>query len=318
MEEQGRILSLSGGLYTVKTDSDTLLCFARGAFRRERIHPVVGDLVVIDREANVSAEEKKRGARGLITKILPRKNVLIRPPIANLDTLFLVASVKDPEPSTVNIDKLLSICVHHGIKPVLVFTKKELDTKASEALTKLYRNAGFDAVCVTKEEVEICRELLYPLLEGQICALAGASGVGKSTLANFLFPFLSAETGCLSEKTMRGRHTTRQTTLYEVTSVLNKEEPVYIADTPGFSLLDFERFFFMEKSDLVFSYPEFTAHLGHCKYTKCSHRTEDGCKILEAVRCGLIAESRHSSYRELYAELEKTKDWELDKKKTHR
>ena len=318
MNEQGRILSHTGGLYTVKTKRDAILCFAKGAFRRNGISPVAGDLVYIDTEEKIGNKELEKGARGVITEILPRKNVLIRPPLANLDTLFLVAAVKDPDPVLLSIDKLLAITRHNDIETVLVFTKKELDEQRAEKLCNLYRNAGFSAFAVSNLEEDESRRLLYPCIRGTICAMAGASGVGKSTLINTLFPFLAAKTGSLSEKNQRGKHTTRQSTLYDISSLLQRNEPVYVADTPGFSLLDFDRFFFMEKEDLAFAFPEFEPLLGTCKYTKCTHQTEDGCKILEAVEHGEIAKSRHESYLALLRELNKTKSWELDKKKTRR
>ena len=314
MQEQGRILSLSGGLYTVKTENDLVYCTAKGSFRRDGMSPVAGDLVLIERE---KADEDGT-AKGRIDEILPRKNVLIRPPLSNLDTLFLVAAVKDPEPSFISIDKMLSIAKHNDIQAILVFTKKELDPKRADELCQIYKNAGFQSFAVSNTDEEETRNAIYPAIKGQICALAGASGVGKSTLINTLFPMLSAETGKISEKTSRGKHTTRQSTLYDISSLLGKDTPTYLADTPGFSLLDFDRFFFMEKEDLAFSFPEFEDYLGTCKYTKCTHRTEDGCAIVNAVSEGKIAKSRHESYGILYEELSKTKFWELDKKKTRR
>ncbi len=317
MTETGRILSLSGGLYTVKTENGIVFCSAKGSFRKENTSPVAGDLVLIERE-ETAKNDSDGNDQGRIDEILERKNVLIRPPLANLDTLFLVAAVKDPEPSLISIDKLLAIAKHNGIHAVLVFTKKELAPEKADALCKTYQKAGFPAFAVSKLEEEETRSLLYPAIRGTVCALAGASGVGKSTLINTLFPFLSAETGVISEKTSRGKHTTRQSTLYDISHILNKEEPIYVADTPGFSLLDFERFFFMEKEDLAYAFPEFEEHLGTCKYTKCTHRTEEGCRIVEAVRDGRIATSRHESYQVLYDELSRTKAWEKDKKKTRR
>ncbi len=302
----------------MKTKTDTVFCSAKGAFRKEKISPVAGDLVLIQRENAENNQNSEEPKNGVISEILPRKNVLIRPPLANLDTLFLVAAVKDPEPVLLSIDKLLSIATHNEIEVVLVFTKKELDEEKANELCKLYQKAGFSAFAVTNLEKEETKSLLYPCIKGEVCAVAGASGVGKSTLLNTLFPFLSAETGALSEKTQRGKHTTRQSTLYDISSLLNKESEVYVADTPGFSLLDFERFFFMKKEDLPFSFPEFEPHLGKCKYTKCTHQTEDGCKILEAIENGEIAKSRHESYCTLYQDLNKTRDWETDKKKTRR
>lgn len=317
IQKEGRVLSVTGGLFAVKCEKETVFCSAKGIFRKEKISPVAGDLVLIQCEEKSEAIEEKREG-GVIVKILPRKNVLIRPPLANLDTLFLVAAVKDPEPVLLSIDKLLAIARHNEIEVVLAFTKKELDEKKAAELCELYRRAGYSAFAVTSLQKEEARSLIYPCIRGTVCAVAGASGVGKSTLLNTLFPFLSAETGALSEKTQRGKHTTRQSTLYEISDLLGLEREVYVADTPGFSLLDFERFFFMKKEDLPFSFPEFEPYLGKCKYTKCTHQTEDGCKIVEAVACGDMAKSRHESYCTLYQELQKTRDWETDKKKTRR
>ncbi len=318
MEEKGRIIGLSGGLYTVKCSSETVICYAKGAFRRGDISPMVGDLVMVSQDENMDQKEKRRGARGLITKILPRKNALIRPPLANLDTLFLVTAVKDPEPVLLSLDKLCAIARHNEIEAVPVFTKKELDPCRAEKLVSLYRKAGFPAVAVTNLDGEEAKKLLYPRIQGTLCAMAGASGVGKSTLINTLFPVVEAETGLLSQKTQRGKHTTRQSTLYDISHLIGSDSTKYVADTPGFSLLDFERFFFMEKEDLAFAFPEFEPLLGQCKYTKCTHRTEEGCRILEEVEMGSIAKSRHESYVQLYTELNKTKAWETDKKKTRR
>ena len=193
--EEGRILSLSGGLYTVKTDRDTILCFAKGSFRRGDTSPTPGDRVEITREEGIGKKETSLGARGLITRILPRKNVLIRPPLANLDTLFLVAAVKEPEPVLLSIDKLLAIAMQNDIQAVLVFTKKELNPKRAEELVLTYQKAGFPAFAVSKLEETTTKELLYPCIDGTVCAMAGASGVGKSTLITPFSPALPQKRG---------------------------------------------------------------------------------------------------------------------------
>jgi ribosome biogenesis GTPase len=314
MKEQGRILSLSGGLYTVKTPAGLCYCRAKGAFRKEGLHPTTGDLVLVETEHST----EKKDDQGQIVQILDRKNILIRPPLANLDTLFLVVAAKDPDPVLLSIDKMLSIARHNEIRAVLVFTKRELDPEGAKELCARYRSSGFDAVCVSKEDPRDMQEQIFPFMQGTICALAGASGVGKSSLLNSLFPSLSAEIGRLSDKTHRGRHTTRQSTLYPISTYLGREEEIYLADTPGFSLLDFQRFFFMKTEDLAFTFPEFEPFLGNCQFSKCTHRKEVGCRILEELEKGHIARSRHENYVALYEELSRTKNWELGKKKTRR
>ena len=184
----------------MQTEREKIPCHAKGAFRKDGMSPVAGDVVTIRRETGENKESELTEARGLIEMIEARKNVLIRPPLANLDTLFLVSSVKDPVPVLLSLDKMLSIARHNGIQAVLVFTKKELDPCGAEELVALYRKAGFDAVSVTQGEPEETRNAIYPLIRGTVCAAAGASGVGKSTLINTLFPFLNTETGSISQK----------------------------------------------------------------------------------------------------------------------
>ncbi len=200
MEEKGRIIGLSGGLYTVRCDTQTLVCYAKGSFRRGEMSPMVGDVVTVSLDAKLDKKEERMGARGLITQILPRKNALIRPPLANLDTLFLVTAVKDPDPILLSLDKLCAIARHNGIEAIPVFTKKELDPEKADELVRIYCRAGFSAVAVTSLDKEEAKELLYPKIQGTLCAMAGASGVGKSTLIITLFPIIGAQTGLLSQK----------------------------------------------------------------------------------------------------------------------
>lgn len=308
-EEEGIVIGLTGGLYSVYAGKKTLSCRARGAFRNQQISPVVGDRV------SVRFEEEQKNA--VITQIRERKNLLIRPPLANLDTLFLVSAARDPEPDLTLLDKLSAIAVNSAIHAVFVFTKSELDPDQADRLVSLYRGAGFDAFRVTRENEKEARDLLLPAISGSVCALAGASGVGKSTLIHTLFPTLFPEAGEISRRSGRGRHTTRASSLYPIPELSQQGAPVFVADTPGFSFLDFEKFLFMDLEDLPFAFPEFQPYLTKCRYTKCSHRTEDGCAVLDATRAGRIAESRHKSYAALYEQLLPIKKWD-EKRKTRR
>jgi ribosome biogenesis GTPase len=295
---EGIILSGLGGLYSVKTDGGEVFpCRAKGAFRKAKMTPLVGDRVSI-RPPEVAGEEY------FIEEIFTRKNALIRPAMANLETLFVTFAPKNPEPSTLYLDKLLSIAVYNRITPVIVITKQDISPSLAEKYAEIYRKTGHKVFLCSSEDgagIDALAEYVHSL-KG-ICAFAGASGVGKSTLMNRLFPHLSLQTGKISQKIERGRHTTRSVKLYEVMGG-------YLADTPGFSMLDFERFDFFGKDDLADTFREFRESLGECRYKKCTHLKEDGCAVIERVRAGEIAPSRHQSYCELYEILKNKHDWD--------
>lgn len=297
----GRITKGVGGLYFVDCGKESSLpCRARGKFRRSGECPQIGDLVKV---------ELADGSENIICEILPRKNLLIRPPMANLDDLFIVLPTTSPNPDLQTIDKLSAIAVHDGITPYIVISKCALDPVAAEGYAEIYKKSGIptivtDAVCGIG--IDELRETLYKRAGGRIAAFAGASGVGKSTLLNALYPKLSLETGSVSEKTERGRHTTRKVELFCA-------KGGYIADTPGFTMLDFVHFDFMDKDELRSAFPEFLPYIGDCKYRKCSHTKEEGCAIIDAVRSGIIAKSRHNSYVSIYEDLKGKHDW--DKKR---
>ncbi len=310
-----------GGLYRILTDkqdgeplSDTFLsCSARGVLRHRDERPKVGDRVmisysdhsfVIDEDGKAIPSET--GADIYLTEICDRKNVFIRPPIANLDHMFLVLSSKAPQTLPLVADKLISIAEHNNVEPIIVISKCELDEKSAGELYRVYSGAGFKTYTVSSVQgdgvEELSRDVEKMLKGGRIAAFAGASGVGKSTLMNALFPHLSLETYAVSRKTERGRHTTRAVTLY----------PVYggfLADTPGFSMLDFERFDFFAKDDLVHTFREFGEYTDKCRYADCTHTKEEGCAVLEAVRDGRISKSRHDSYIDMYNTLKQKPTW---------
>ena len=302
---KGIIISGVGGLYTVRTDSGEMLsCRAKGAFRRTGSAPLAGDRVLV-RVPSLAGEDY------LIEAIFPRLNSLIRPPIANLDVLFITFSPIEPVPSTLYLDKLSSIAVYEKIKPVMVITKIDLSPEKASEYEELYRKAGFSVFpCSCTNGIGLSELSHYVRQETDgICAFAGASGVGKSTLMNTLFPSLSLETGVLSEKISRGRHTTRSVTLYSKAELTGTSSPGYVADTPGFSMLDFLEFDFYTVEDLPHCFPEFEPFLGECRYTDCSHTKETDCGIIRAVGRGDIPQSRHDSYLSLYADLAQKRPW---------
>lgn len=292
----GIIIASSGGLYTVQTEDGTVQCRPRGVFRHKHEKVLVGDRVELTQE----------GEGTVISAIKERKNALIRPPMANLDYIFVTAAASSPAPDPFMLDKLTTIAEYNKIKPVIVIGKCELDRERAAQLCDIYKLAGYDTFtvsCHTGEGVEDVKRYIDGLPGGSISAFAGASGVGKSSLMNLLFPDLALETSSVSAKTERGRHTTRSVTLYP-------SGEGYIADTPGFSMLDFEHFDFFTKDDLPDTFPEFAELFGSCKYTKCTHTKEDGCAILAAVKAGEIARSRHDSYLALYEVLKNKHAWD--------
>ena len=297
----GRIIEGVGGLYTVRCEEGgevkLIPCRAKGVFRHERITPLVGDNVSID----VSAGE----GNAVIDEILERKNSLIRPPMANLDCVFVSMAAAKPAPMLDMTDKLISILEHNDIEPVIVVEKCELDRERAAEIKAIYESAGYPVFVISCETGEGIEEIKGFISSRKgILALAGASGVGKSTLLNKLFPTLGLFTGSVSQKTERGRHTTRAVTLLEL------GEELYFADPPGFSMLDFERFDFFDLEDLPLSFREINERIGQCRYTKCTHRKEEGCAVVEAVKRGEIAKSRHESYVALYEILKNKHKWD--------
>ena len=300
---KGRIVSLLGGLYTVRVKEENeyreISCRARGIFRHSNQSPLVGDIVALD----LSEGEEN----AVIDEICDRKNSLIRPPLANLDVVFVTMAAKSPVPMPDMTDKLTAILEHNDIQPVIVIGKCELDRENAQTLKETYEKAGYPVFvlsCATGEGIDEIKSYVDSQLDGRIAAFAGASGVGKSTLMNKLFPSLVLDTGDVSRKTARGKHTTRAVNLFQIA------ENAYLAAPPGFSMLDFERFDFFDLESLPLCFPEINERIGQCKYTKCTHRKEEGCAVVDAVKSGDMAKTRHDSYVLLYDILKNKHKWD--------
>lgn len=300
----GTIIKGVGGLYTVISDGgERFVCPARGVLRHENVTPLVGDTV------EVVTDGADDGASA-IGRILSRKNFLVRPPVANLTHLFVVIPSARPKPDLVTVDKLISICEVREIEPVVVVNKRDLDPDETARIKRIYEGAGFTCFALSAATGEGCGALL-DYLHGEAesspvrAAFAGVSAAGKSTLMKRLFPSLDLKTGDVSRKIERGRHTTRHVELFPVTD----DGRCLIADTPGFSFLDFARFNFCSLAELPFAFREFADCLGKCRYTKCTHTKEEGCAVLEKMARGGISADRHRSYVALYDEIKQIPEW---------
>lgn len=289
---KGIIVKGIGGFYYVESANVIYECKARGSFRKQGISPLVGDNV------EFSINDK---AENTIEKIYDRKNQLVRPPLANIDRLFIIASIIDPKLNTLIIDKLIAIAEYKNIEPIIVITKTDLDSDYQKYVD-IYTNAGFKVIISNPSNDEGAKEVLN-LLEGKISAFTGNTGVGKSTLLNVICPELNLQTGETSKKLGRGKHTTRHCELFKVNGG-------YIADTPGFSSIDFEKCEKIYKEDLPHCFREFDDYLGYCKFTSCSHTNDKGCAVVNAVNDGAISKSRHDSYISMYNDIKDIKEWE--------
>lgn len=306
----GKIVKGVGGNYEVLLDSpikcdgetvNTVLCRARGGFRHLGETPLVGDNIELRLESTENV---------MISKISERKNSLIRPPVANLDMLFVMFAVKSPEPVLLTVDKLISIAEHKKISPIIIITKADLDEHLAQTYAGIYKKCGFTVLVEgLNTDINEAKMLLKHELDGKTAAFAGASGIGKSTLLNRIFSELNLETGEISKKIARGKHTTRCVSLHSIDTD-GSVGTGFIADTPGFSMLDFERFDFFTNDELVDTYREFTDYVGFCKYTKCSHTKEEGCAIIEAVRKGTIPRERHESFVAMREVLKNKHEWD--------
>ncbi|MBO5944970.1 MAG: ribosome small subunit-dependent GTPase A [Clostridia bacterium] len=306
-EKIGRVVKGLGGLYEVRiSPTERLSCRAKGVLHRDEEKVLIGDNV------RVTVDESTAGSV-VISEILERKNALIRPPMANLDYLFIVFAAAKPTPVLETVDKLISIAEYNDISVAVVITKSDVDSGEAEKYKAIYDLAGIPAFITSSEDgegIEALSSYIKDNVRDGVCAaFAGASGVGKSTLMNALFPGLSLATAEISKKIQRGRHTTRHV---EIFALDEGEHTGFLADTPGFSLIDFARFDFMPVEALVATFRDIIPYLGSCRYADCAHTGEgrDECAVALAAHEGRIAESRLQSYRSIYTVLKSKNKYE--------
>ena len=283
MTYQGRIIKGIGGFYYVDTAEGIIECRARGIFRKEKITPLVGDLVYISVD-----EVSKTGA---VEEILPRKNVLLRPPVANVTQMAVVVATANPRPNLLLLDKLIASAEYADIRPLICWNKTDIE--AGEDLAELYEKAGFDVLLLSAETGQKVEELKEKLKDG-VTVFAGNSGVGKSSLLNRIFGEETFATGDVSARVERGKHTTRHSELAAL--------PFggYIIYTPGFGSFDLS---LLAPENVAELFREFGDYTQGCRFRDCSHTVEKGCQVLEAVADGKIAKSRHESFCALVQEI---------------
>ena len=289
---KGRIIRSLSGFYDVQTEIGVVTCRGRGSLRRTGDSPLTGDMV------EISVEKGK----GMVEKILPRKNRFIRPAVANVDALVVFAANANPVTEPFLIDRVAAIAGDQDVPIYLCINKCDLDPAVD--LVRIYENAGFPVIRASAETGEGVAQLRQ-LLDGKLTAFTGNTGVGKSSMLNALCPELALATGEVSEKLGRGRHTTRHVELYRLGN------DTYVADTPGFSSFDTEQMDVLLKENLQYTFPDFAPCLGQCQFHDCSHRKEPGCRVRQAVSDGIIEPTRYDSYLRLYEKAEQVKLWEI-------
>ena len=288
----GRIVRSISGFYDVQTGDGVFTCRARGILRRTDSSPLTGDL------AEITVEKGK----GMVEKLLPRKNSFIRPAVANVDALVVFAANVNPVTEPFLIDRVAAIAGDQEVPVYLCVNKCDLDPAVD--LVRIYEHAGFPVICTSAETGEGV-EQLRQLLKGKLTAFTGNSGVGKSSILNRLCPELGLATGEVSEKLGRGRHTTRHVELYAL------DEETFVADTPGFSSFDTDQMDVILKENLQYAFPDFGDFLGKCRFDDCTHRKEPDCAVRAAVEDGRIGRSRYDSYLKLYEKASQVNLWEL-------
>jgi ribosome biogenesis GTPase len=290
---KGKIIKGIAGFYYVHTPDENFVyeCKAKGIFRNQNIKPLVGDNVEID-------TENQPEGKGTINRILPRDNELIRPAVANVDQAMVIFAAAEPDPNLNLLDRFLIMMQKQQVNAIVCFNKMDIVTEGEIALLReTYLRCGYEVVFTSmrsKEGVSI----VYEKMKGKTTVLAGPSGVGKSTFINLVQPSANMETGVVSEKIKRGKHTTRHSELIFI------EENTYIMDTPGFSSLYIDE---IEKEELKKYFVEFSDYENQCRFNGCNHQNEPGCAVKEALQDKMISKMRYENYLTLYEELKNQK-----------
>ncbi|MDR0986989.1 MAG: ribosome small subunit-dependent GTPase A [Ruminococcus sp.] len=292
---EGKILTSVGGIFTVETEDTVLSCKARGIFRRDGISPYVGDIVNIMKVGDNDA---------VIVEVLPRKNEIVRPPVANIDYIVFVISTTLPSPNLEILDKFLAIAEFKNIPSAIAVTKTDLAAgSVTSSLVNTYNDNVAPVFPIDYNNPE-SYEKLYDSLAGKTAVFTGNTGVGKSTLLNHIDSRINSEVGEVSRKLGRGRHTTRSVTLFRL------DNNAYVADTPGFGVFETTRYDYIYKENLAEYFKDFRPYLHDCRYQDCTHTKEIGCAVIEAVRTGKIPQTRFDNYLKMYDEVSLIKLWE--------
>ncbi len=288
----GKIIKAIGGFYYVLTEEGTFSCRAKGKFRKVGLTPQVGD------NAKISVLDRGEFL-GNLDEVLPRKSVFVRPPVANIDVLVITISASSPSPDLYLADKLSVIALSAGVDVCFCINKTDLDEEKAKEIYDIYKSAGFPVVLTCTTTGKGVDEL-KKLISGKICAFAGNSGVGKSSLLNLICNRSDLQTGEISDKIKRGKNTTRHSEL------LPTEDGGAVLDTPGFSSFVVDS---IKAEELDGLFPEIKEALGNCRFSHCAHINEPDCSVKEAVNCGRISESRYNNYIQIYNSLKDIKEW---------
>ena len=290
--KEGVIVKALSGFYYVRSGEKLIECKARGKFRLDGTSPLVGDKVSCSLDAN---------GKGRVDTVLPRKNWFVRPAVANIDALIFVAANTTPVTDPFLIDRVSVIAADAGCELIICVNKSDIDP--GDELYNIFSSAGFTVIRTSAETGEGIEELRLAI-SGKICAFTGNSGVGKSSILNYLMPELNVQTAEVSEKLGRGKHTTRHVELFSL------DDNTYIADTPGFASFEIEMMKVISKEELQYNFIDFAPYIGECRFNDCAHLKEPGCAITQALGEGKLMPSRYRAYQRLYELSAQHKSWE--------